>query len=84
MGSSFSERLRRFVGSRSFVDFPDTSSPHDTVHDMTRALADEALSSLISCVLRFPGWCLGRLLSGEALNVVDFAQRLGEIDPEHL
>jgi hypothetical protein len=75
-GQSLHDRLRRYVGQWSDLDWetPEVSE-FDRLQGVAAGLADEAMQDPATLRSALP-W----LVSGEAEHVWEFAQRLGELD----
>jgi hypothetical protein len=79
LGSSFHDRLRRYVGRLSIVDSLEQDIPEEQRPQIVAAnLADEAIKAPEALRAELP-W----LTSCEAENVWFFGRRLGELDAAH-
>jgi len=75
LGDSLPDRLRRFVGGMSWVDWDDAGGT-EQMSNRARALADEVVADRYQLTTEDLDW----FVSGKAELVWDFGQRLGVLD----
>jgi hypothetical protein len=78
-GTSLVDRIKRYTGPRSWVDWPDANAEPETDPDQIAArLAEEALDRLDEVRPILP-W----LASPKAVTAFAFMRRLGQLDADH-